>query len=895
MPSRRWVGSLLLLVGCRSGTGLVQTEGIGSAQSVDFGRVVVGETLLAQMPIQNTGISYFDFTGSPTLSGINPGDFQATEPSQQKVQSGATVNAPVLFSPTAAGARSASVFFPSDSKSTPSVTAQLTGVGVDPGSLDVTVAPPALDFGSVHVPQSKTLQLVISNGSADIAPLEPLVLSGPQASSFSLAAIGLDGGSLPPLPGMQSVDVQVTFTPQTMGSVSGTLTVTACRLCAPIAVPLKGTALNGELVYNPTSLAFGAVRRGRPAFLPITLTNQGNGDVTVNGVDLQSGVSPFSPITDGGGAPLPVDLQPGQSYTLVVAYEPPYFEQVGEMDTDNLVAAVNYQGQPLPPVLAPVIGQVAADCTLVISPSSVLFGYSTPANPTFTQWVTLTNHGMDPCTASGFMIDPTSDQGFNLSQPAPSMLAVPSAGSAQVGLQFAPTKPDHPWERDGHLLFQSTDPTNPNVSIPLTGFAQTSPYAHSAWPRSGHDPGNTYLSDSDTPTSTGTLQWQAFIATPSVNFEGMDQPAYYWQSPSIGTDGTIYVLGWDGMLHAIEPTMGNELWASSAAVPSPFGNGFDGPPCTPTVQADGTVTVLGNVYLGTAGQNQLFRFSPSGDQIASTPTSSTVVTSAASLGPDNTVYFSLALRTAGNAQGVTAYSPEAGVFEWTTCLGCPADTGGSPTAGVYQDDGTSYWIGLDVRQIQQLFVDGGGGWAITPALCGAPTLEDIGGLIFFDGGIYFFGDYSPDTGSDGTALGVLNPNDGTILWSSCVPGVHLFGSPAAVTREGDLIVTYQGTTDAGLARIGATGLQWSNAMPYVAVNGSYGGNNTGGNPPAIGGDGTIFVTGSGPQLSAVDPANGHILWSIGTATSVPADSAPIIGSDGTIYFMDHAGYLNAIR
>ncbi|MGC1170205.1 MAG: choice-of-anchor D domain-containing protein, partial [Candidatus Acidiferrales bacterium] len=87
---------------------------------------------------------------------------------------------------------------------------------------------------------------------------------------------------------------------------------------SPLTIALSGTgvAASASLGANPTSLSFGNVNDGTTRSLSVILTNSGNANVTISGVNATgTGFMP-SGVTAG------TTLTPNQTATLSVAFDP---------------------------------------------------------------------------------------------------------------------------------------------------------------------------------------------------------------------------------------------------------------------------------------------------------------------------------------------------------------------------------------------------------------------------------------------------------------------------------------------------------------------------------------------------------------------------------------------
>ncbi len=236
-----------------------------SQNSLTFPSTAVGNTSTAQaVTLTNTGS-----VALHVLNIFSTSDFSASS-NCAVVLPGAACTLNVAENPQTTGNHLASLEILSDS-STSLEYLSLFGVGT---AAPLTLAPSALDFGSVNVGTSSRLAVQVSNTSA-----APVTFTGISASGDYSAA-----GSCP-APGMAlaagaSCTVQVTFAPAATGTRTGTLSVASSASTNPLTVPLTGIGLQSHLVVTPSSLAFGSVVGGVPANLTLTLVNTGTAAIT---------------------------------------------------------------------------------------------------------------------------------------------------------------------------------------------------------------------------------------------------------------------------------------------------------------------------------------------------------------------------------------------------------------------------------------------------------------------------------------------------------------------------------------------------------------------------------------------------------------------------------------
>ncbi|MCQ4079234.1 choice-of-anchor D domain-containing protein [Streptomyces sp. RB6PN25] len=141
----------------------------------------------------------------------------------------------------------------------------------------VTVAPSALDFGSVATGATSTAQTVtISNPTGSAASVSSIATTGDFAQTNTCGnSIAANG----------SCRVSVTFSPTATGNRTGTLTVTAGAVTNTVNLSGTGTAPGPVLGTNPSSLSFGRTVVGASAAAQtVTLANSGTTTATVSNV-----------------------------------------------------------------------------------------------------------------------------------------------------------------------------------------------------------------------------------------------------------------------------------------------------------------------------------------------------------------------------------------------------------------------------------------------------------------------------------------------------------------------------------------------------------------------------------------------------------------------------------
>ncbi len=349
--------------------------------------------------------------------------------------------------------------------------------------------------------------------------------------------------------------------------------------------------------------------------------------------------------------------------------------------------------------------------------------------------------------------------------------------------------------------------------------------------------------------------------------------------PAVG-NGRIYVGSEDGNLYALNP-QGVLLWKFQTSSPIRT---------SPTIGSDGTIYLAG--YLGYENsQGILYAINPGGKlkwSVTISPLAgygSYPTISSPTIGPDGTIYVS--------AMGVfvVAICPD-GTLKWELAAGALVHD--SPAVA---PDGTVY-VGIDdpdpaglcFQCLEALYPNGTVKWGAlgydpgysSPAIGSDGTIYISGGAFNSDGTIkWLYGTFlSPSIGPDGTIYGPVdgglyaNNPDGTLQWRfpidrssfSCTYGACFY----VFVQQSD-------------AAVGSNGIVYFGSAVTRGEDGS-------------------SAIGAG-SLYAVSP-NGTLVWkfTIGSAVGscgsceepIFAMSDPAIGSDGTIYVGTSEGNLYAI-
>ena len=308
-----------------SGTGVVAAPTVTlSPTSLSFGNQNVGTTSAAQtITLTNTGTAALTIS-SVGLTGTNAADFGETTTcplSPSTLGAGANCAIRVTFSPSASGARSASVSISDNAAGSPQSVA-LSGTGVVSAPA-VSLNPTSLGFGNQNVGTTSTAQsITLTNSGTAALSISGIVVNGTNAADYAQS----NTCPLSPatLAATASCAISVTFTPSANGARAATLSISDNASGSPQSVPLTGTGVTSapSVTLNPTSLSFGNQNVGTTsAAQTVTLTNTGAAPLTINSIAL--GGTNAADFAESANCPLnPSTLASGGSCTISVTFSP---------------------------------------------------------------------------------------------------------------------------------------------------------------------------------------------------------------------------------------------------------------------------------------------------------------------------------------------------------------------------------------------------------------------------------------------------------------------------------------------------------------------------------------------------------------------------------------------
>jgi hypothetical protein len=211
---------------------------------------------------------------SIAFTGANAADFAQTNNCGSSVASGGSCVINVTFTPSASGARTATLNVTDDAGNSPQ-TVSISGTGQVPVTLSTT----SLSFGTVLIGSKATAAPVTltNNQSVSLTNIS-ISVAGAGFSQVNTCGTGIGPGA--------KCTITVTFTPKTSGAVTGAVTITDSASNSPQSISLKGTGIF-PVTLTPTTLAFGNQKVGTTsAPKMVTVANNQKVVLTINSITI---------------------------------------------------------------------------------------------------------------------------------------------------------------------------------------------------------------------------------------------------------------------------------------------------------------------------------------------------------------------------------------------------------------------------------------------------------------------------------------------------------------------------------------------------------------------------------------------------------------------------------
>jgi hypothetical protein len=183
-----------------------------------------------------------------------------------------------------------------------------------PVGTTVRLTPPVASFGSVIVNSSPTLSVSLANLVSSPLTITSIVKTG--------AAFSQTNNCFSPVAPYSGCGFTVTFTPTSIGTFTGQITITDSGLGSPHIISLTGQGVGGPsgpvATFDNTSFAFGSVAVGSSSSpQTLLLTNTGGSAMTISSVVLGGTNSSSFSMTDGCVAASPLAASASCNVTAI--------------------------------------------------------------------------------------------------------------------------------------------------------------------------------------------------------------------------------------------------------------------------------------------------------------------------------------------------------------------------------------------------------------------------------------------------------------------------------------------------------------------------------------------------------------------------------------------------
>ncbi len=333
---------------------------------------------------------------------------------------------------------------------------RVDGLGIESG---FRCMPAELNFGQVN-PGSCLTQTVscenIANEQVTVVSWATVTNGG----SVSSPDFEVEAPSVQVLNEGDSVDVDVTYCPETLGDDTGTLGIETDNqnpTLRNIFVPLQGTGGGPDIEVLPLQVNFGLVSTLAPARRSVLVTNVGFDALQINGVTMD---------TQGTGAYSSPDaqpgvLQPGEAMTITVEFQP---QVEGAVDS-SMIIATNDADEPEVEVQLIGEGIMLPPCNFEVVPQSLSFGVI-EATRSVQRAFEIRNVGVDQCLVTAVRMTPGSDAAFSLPDGDIMSQLIDGGASTTITVQYSPTQSG---TNTGGVEFSISSPSSPFNTVDLSG------------------------------------------------------------------------------------------------------------------------------------------------------------------------------------------------------------------------------------------------------------------------------------------------------------------------------------------------------------------------------------------------------------------------------------------
>ncbi|NPA54107.1 MAG: choice-of-anchor D domain-containing protein [Aquificae bacterium] len=408
--------------------------------SIDFGKVLIGETVSQTINITNKGketldIHYIIISGPP--------DFYIENfCSDWLLEEGENCQVKVYFSPEDEGVKEATLIIDSNAYNNPRLEIPVKGEGKVIKPPKIYVNKTHIDFGQVLNKTEKKETIYIEN----LSPDNPLVLEFEIPNSNDFKVIHYCPDNLDP---NAICDADIIFAPQTPGKKSFVFYINSNDPENPKTEILAvGEALPrpANLVFEATIVDFGQVLIGEEKTEVIILKNEGDEVLKIKNIYTIG--SDFKILESCS------QINGNSSCKIKVAFSPTKSGEINGflvIETDKQSYKIELKGEGKEPKIA----KINVPTKTIIFPETIVGENSVKS-------LTIENKGNIDLSLS-FSIN-----GNDFFIKTNSCKSIKPSSSCSIEIVFSPKSPG---EHSAKLIISSNDPNNPSISVSLKGKA----------------------------------------------------------------------------------------------------------------------------------------------------------------------------------------------------------------------------------------------------------------------------------------------------------------------------------------------------------------------------------------------------------------------------------------
>jgi hypothetical protein len=366
----------------------------------------------------------------------------------------------------------------------------------------VSLSPTSVSFGNQQVGVGSAAQVITLTNTGTVS----LTITSIKISSANTGDFSETNTCPSSLAANANCTISVIFTPTKTGSRSSAVKFYDSASGSPQSAAISGTGVAPVATLSPASISFNSVLVGSTsAAVPITLSNTGTANLTVNSVMATGDFSQVNNCTT-------VAIGVGGSCTITVNFTPTAAWSRG----GSIVITDNAYNNPQQVVF--LVGMGNSGATAKASTSSIGFGNQNLGTTSSVKTFTLTNTGTSPLNINSIL----ASGDFSQTNACPASLA--PAAVCTVSVTFLPS---YTGKRAGYVTINDTDPSFlQTVNLSGTGTLA-----------------NALINIDPEHASITPLQTQQFTATVS----GVSSPNIAWAVDGIAggnsTVGTISASG----------------------------------------------------------------------------------------------------------------------------------------------------------------------------------------------------------------------------------------------------------------------------------------------------------------------------------------------------------------